>query len=512
MMRWITLVLGICTSFCISLWSQDLPLDRSSPRNTVYQFLYYTEEAHYAPEKAGLCFRTSPEVNPALVAEKFRQILNARGIEIPLHKLPDTRDYWDTLHLAQRVELPISIHGLFLTKSDSLWLFDETTTAKIPALFRETFPFGTDWLMALLPGMAEKEWLGLKAWQILGILVIVLLFLALHVLSTKLIEWLTQRLIHSPRVSTAQRKATHKMSIPLSWYVQLHVVQLLVPSLQLPMPLAHVIMLGLDMLAPVVLTFTLWRGVDLAMVFAAEKAEKTETTLDDQLVPLLRKILKVLTLGFGLVLVLRALNFNIAALIAGASLGGLALALAAQDTIKNMFGSLMIFLDKPFHIGHWILADGVDGVVEEVGFRSTRVRTFQNSVVYVPNGKISDMVVNNMGMRQYRRYQAMLGIEYGTPADRIEAFVKALRDLANEYPAAVQGQSQVHLFSFSASSLDIRFQVFLDVPNFDAELACREALMFSILRLAEQCQVGFAFPTQTLHVASLPTNGNANVR
>jgi MscS family membrane protein len=127
------------------------------------------------------------------------------------------------------------------------------------------------------------------------------------------------------------------MSIPLSWYVQLHVVQLLVPSLQLPMPLAHVIMLGLDMLAPVVLTFTLWRGVDLAMVFAAERAEKTETTLDDQLVPLLRKILKVLTLGFGLVLVLRALNFNIAALIAGASLGGLALALAAQDTIKNMF-------------------------------------------------------------------------------------------------------------------------------------------------------------------------------
>jgi MscS family membrane protein len=278
------------------------------------------------------------------------------------------------------------------------------------------------------------------------------------------------------------------------------------------MPLAHVIMLGLDMLAPVVLTFTLWRGVDLAMVFAAERAEKTETTLDDQLVPLLRKILKVLTLGFGLVLVLRALNFNIAALIAGASLGGLALALAAQDTIKNMFGSLMIFLDKPFHIGHWILADGVDGVVEEVGFRSTRVRTFQNSVVYVPNGKISDMVVNNMGMRQYRRYLSTLGIEYGTPADRIEAFVKALRELADQYPAAVQGQSQVHLFSFSASSLDIRFQVFLDVPNFDAELACREELMFSILRLAEQCQVGFAFPTQTLHVASLPTNGNANVR
>jgi MscS family membrane protein len=77
------------------------------------------------------------------------------------------------------VELPISIHGLFLIKSDSLWLFDETSTAKIPALFRETFPFGTNWLMALLPGMAEKQWLGLKAWQILGILVIVLLFLAL---------------------------------------------------------------------------------------------------------------------------------------------------------------------------------------------------------------------------------------------------------------------------------------------------------------------------------------------
>lgn len=511
MIRWTLLFLGLWAGFGASIWSQDLPLDRATPRNTVYQFLYFTEEAHYDLEQAGLCFRANPNVKPGVVAEKFRQILNARGIEVPLHKLPDSRDYWDTVHLAQRVELPISIRGLFLTKTDSLWLFDEASTAKIPGLFRETFPFGTDWLMALLPGMAEKQWLGLKAWQLLGILVIVLLFLALHIISTKLIEWLTQRLIHSPRVSTAQRKATHQMSIPLSWYVQLHVVQLLVPSLQLPMPLAHVIMLGLDLLAPIVLTFTLWRGVDLAMVFAAERAEKTETTLDDQLVPLLRKILKVLTLGFGLVLLLRALNFNIAALIAGASLGGLALALAAQDTIKNMFGSLMIFLDKPFHIGHWILADGVDGVVEEVGFRSTRVRTFQNSVVYVPNGKISDMVVNNMGMRQHRRYLATLGIEYGTPPDRIEAFVKDLRHLAETYPSAVPGQSQVHLFSFSASSLDIRFQVFLDVPNFDAELVCREELMFAILKTAEKLQVGFAFPTQTLHVASVPS-GSPNLR
>ena len=495
----------------LSLWAQDMPLNQSTPRKTVYQFLYYTDQAHYAPEKAGNCFSRIPNHHPTKLAAQFRQILDARGIEIHINQLPDNESYYDSLQHAHRVALPIPLRGLYLVKVDSLWRFDENSTAQIPGLFRETFPFGTDWLMSIFPEISEKQWLGLKAWQVIGILLIVLLFLALHLLSTKIIEWLTQRLIHSPRVSIAQRKATHKMSIPLSWYVQLHVVQLLVPSLQLPMPLAHVLMLALDMLAPLVLTFTLWRGVDLAMVFAAERAEKTATTLDDQLVPLLRKILKVLILAFGLVLVLRALNFNIAALIAGASLGGLALALAAQDTIKNMFGSLMIFLDKPFHIGHWIVADGVDGIVEEVGFRSTRVRTTQNSVVYVPNGKISDMVVNNMGMRQYRRYQAMLGIEYGTPSDRIEAFIQALREIADQYPAAVPGQSQVHLFAFSSSSLDIRFQMFLNVPNLDAELVCREELMLSILKTAEQLNIGFAYPTQTLHVASLPP-GSQNLR
>ena len=135
------------------------------------------------------------------------------------------------------------------------------------------------------------------------------------------------------------------------------------------------------------------------MVVLKRRAEKTVSTLDDQLIPLLRKFLKAVVLVLGAVWILSRLDFNVTALLAGVSLGGLAFALAAQDTLKNMFGSLLIFLDKPFQVGDWIQADSIDGTVEEVGFRSTRVRTFANSVIYVPNGKLSDMMVNNMGMR-----------------------------------------------------------------------------------------------------------------
>lgn len=169
-----------------------------------------------------------------------------------------------------------------------------------------------------------------------------------------------------------------------------------------------------------------------------------------------------------------------------------------------MFGSLLIFLDKPFQVGDWIQADSIDGTVEEVGFRSTRVRTFANSVIYVPNGKISDMMVNNMGMRKFRRFNTTLGLEYGTPAEKIQLFVEGLKQIVLEHPSTRKDYYEIHLNGFGAYSIDVLFYIFFEVPNWSEELKARQDVLFKVLELASSLDVSFAFPSQTLHIGSMP--------
>jgi MscS family membrane protein len=494
--------------FCLSLFqpitAQDFPLDQLSPQSAVYKHLYFLQEYVYYPEKAGEVFQgTSLEKNAEL-AIKLKQILDSRGIYVDIFLLPRDPNYTDSLSGRNRFVLSPELPAIALEKKGELWYYTNETAAKIPGLYNRTFPLGSGELMHLFPSLRTVKIIGLFAWQWIGIGVLLLFFLILHLLFTKLIEVFTARLIQSPTVPKAQRIATHRMAIPLSWFIQLHAVQLFIPALQLPVQAAHVVMLLFHLLGPLVLAFTLWRVVDLLMYFAARRAEKTETTLDDQLVPLMSKVLKVLVIGFGVVLMLRALNFNIAALIAGVSIGGLAVALAAQDTIKNMFGSLMIFIDKPFQIGDWIQASGVDGTVESVGFRATRVRTFANSLVYVPNGKLADLSVDNFGMRKFRRFRTIIAVEYSTDPEKIDAFVEGMKELVMAHPKTRKDYYEIHLNDFGDSSLNILFYIFFEVPTWSDELRARHEIMLEIIKLAKKLGVVFAFPTQTLHVASFP--------
>jgi len=486
------------------LAGQDFPLDQSSPQSAVYKHLYYLQENVYLPMKAGEVFPGTNKEHNAELAVKLKQILDSRGIYVDIFHIPRDPDYTDSLSGINRFILSPELPVIVLEKRGALWFYTAESAAKIPALYNRTFPLGSGELMHLFPALRQVKFLGLFAWQWIGIGVLVLFFLLLHLLFTKLIEVFTARLIQSPTVPKAQRIATHRMAIPLSWFVQLHAVQIFIPALQLPVQAAHLVLLIFHLLGPLVLAFTLWRVVDLLMYFAARRAEKTETTLDDQLVPLMSKVLKVLVVGFGVVLMLRALNFNIAALIAGVSIGGLAVALAAQDTIKNMFGSLMIFIDKPFQIGDWIQASGVDGTVESVGFRATRVRTFANSLVYVPNGKLADLAVDNFGMRKFRRFRTTVAIEYSTPPEKIEAFVEGMKARVLAHPKTRKDYYEIHLNDFGDFSLNIMFYIFFEVPTWSDELRARHEIMIEVIKLSKEIGVVFAFPTQTVHIASSP--------
>jgi MscS family membrane protein len=248
----------------------------------------------------------------------------------------------------------------------------------------------------------------------------------------------------------------------------------------------------------------LYRLVDLFTAWLDQKAQQTATKLDDQLVPLARRALKIFIVSIGTVFVLQNLNYDVASLVAGLGIGGLAFALAAKDTIANLFGSATIFASRPFQIGDWVVIGGsTEGVVESVGFRSTRVRTFYNSLISIPNAKVADAVVDNYGAREVRRMKMTLGLTYDTTTEQMQAFVEGIRAILKANTFIKQDGFEVHFNSFGDSSLNVLVYSFLRVPDWTTELKEKHNLMLEFMRLAESLGVSFAFPTQTLHVDTL---------
>lgn len=249
-----------------------------------------------------------------------------------------------------------------------------------------------------------------------------------------------------------------------------------------------------------------YRAVGVLEGIAAGYAEGTEGKLDDQLVPMVGRVLRVAVVTLGVVFVLQNQGVEVASLLAGLGIGGIAIALAAKDTVENLFGSLTIFLDRPFQIGDWVVIDGKwEGVVEAVGLRSTRIRTFGKSMISVPNGKVGNSTIDNMGQRPFRRQTGTLGIEYGTPPEKIEALVARMNAIVEEHPETWKGTVEIHFKDFGASSLDIMIYFFVDAPDWHRELQVRQAIFLAFMQAARELGVGLAFPSTSLYVEKLPT-------
>ena len=229
-------------------------------------------------------------------------------------------------------------------------------------------------------------------------------------------------------------------------------------------------------------------------------AARTETKFDDQLIPLIRQTLTVFIVLLGVLFVLQNLDVNVGALLAGLGIGGLAVALAAQDTVKNIIGGIAVLADRPLQVGDWVVIGEVEGTVEWVGFRSTRLRTFKSSLVTVPNGRMIDTVIDNMGVREFRRYDTVLRLQYTTPPEKVQAFVEGVRAILQANETVRHDYYFVELQSLSESSLDVLLYCFFDAPDWGAELRAKHILNLDILRLATELGVEWAYPTSTVHL------------
>lgn len=242
------------------------------------------------------------------------------------------------------------------------------------------------------------------------------------------------------------------------------------------------------------------RIVDFVMLVLLNRAAHANNRSDDQIIMFMKDIIKVAIGIFGLFFMLGAVfQLNITSLIAGLGIGGLAIALAAQETLSNLLGSFIIFLDKPFKTGDSISVENISGTIEHVGFRSTRIRTGDKSLLTVPNKKLVDSPLNNITASPYRRVGLTIGLTYQANASQIKKVVESIRALLMAHPE-LREDSHVNFLDFSPSSLDIVINYFVLTNDGDHLLTVREEINYQIMRIVEEQGCAFAYPTQTVYL------------
>lgn len=228
--------------------------------------------------------------------------------------------------------------------------------------------------------------------------------------------------------------------------------------------------------------------------------EKSESDLDDQLLPILRKAVKAVLWIFGIIIALSNSGFDVAALIAGLGIGGLALALAAQDTVKNIFGGIMVFIDKPFKIKERIKVNGMDGFVEEIGVRSTRLRTLEGRLITIPNGQFSDNAVENVTLEPTRKIVVNLGLTYETTPDQMDKAMEILKDIVEKNPK-LTNESLISFNSWGDFAMGILFIYYIVEP--DDILSAQTEVNLAVLRQFNEAGLDFAYPTQMIYKKEL---------
>ena len=273
-----------------------------------------------------------------------------------------------------------------------------------------------------------------------------------------------------------------------------------------PGGLIHTIIFsGLEVMLTISIALFAYYLVEVPTSWLHVQTEKTESKFDDMMVPIVRKSLRVTVVLFTLVSIAQSLSDKpVSALLAGLGLGGLAFALAAQDTIKNLFGSMVIFTDKPFGLGDRINYDGHDGVIEEVGLRSTRLRRLDGHQVTIPNGELANKSIHNISKRPFIRRIFTLGVTYDTTHEKVTRAKEILEDILKDHEGMdPKGEMlpRVYFSDFSSSSLDFKCMYWYHPAAYWDFMNFSEWVNLEILRRFNEEGIEFAFPTQTIHIA-----------
>lgn len=482
----------------------------ATPRQAVVTWVENLQQATWNPARATTCFDWSAgPAQPAKrqqVARDLLSVLDGQGKLVVYANLPAEADHVDETSGLRRVTLFPSLPEIFLEPGPGGWVVSGSTVAATDSLFRSTYLIPLDRMAQRLPEALQGDVFGVDLWRLVGLVLLILICVVLGRAAELLLVRGFRKLLNR-FIKDWDAAFEHQVLRRVNYLVAAGLGGMLLPNLGLPVRFNQVLFIGLKVTASVAAVLIVNSLADLVFDAWRRHAKDTHTKMDDQLIPLLQRAARMAVYLVGGLFVLQNLDVNVGSLLAGLGLGGLAFALAAKDTLANFFGSLTIFADRPFQIGDWVVIGSVEGTVEEVGFRSTRVRTFYDSLVTVPNSKVADATIDNMGRRRYRRFKVMISLTYDTSPLQMQAFVEGVRASIQASAYTRKDAGEVHFHSMNASSLDILVYAFFEVGTWTEELEGRHALQLEWMRLAQDLGVSFAFPTQTLHVDTLAGAG-----
>lgn len=394
------------------------------------------------------------------------------------------------------------------------WRFSAATVAVVEDLFtvaeekiplmatssdsKTTAPFQV-WFAHQWPKSLRAKHFLMPTYQWISLLLIAVVARLVELVGRRLLTWVTDKILRRTdpdfEESTAQVwKPVGRLANAAAWYEGAYLIGL-------PVEVVSIMLVVLKLVTIFAAVGAAFAVINLAAGYMNRRAKRTERKFDNLIVPVAATTVRVVVVAIAAIVAIATFIGTVpSALLGGLGIGGVAIALASQETLSNFFGSITVLFDRPFEVGDFVKVEGVEGDVESVGFRSTRIRTGMNSQVTMPNSKLAAAVVDNMGRRRYRRYLGRLGVQYDTTPEQMEAFCEGIHELIRRHPHTRKDFYAAYFNEFGASALEVLLIVFFEVPDFATELRERHRLLADIHRLAERLGVQFAFPTQTVHL------------
>jgi MscS family membrane protein len=352
----------------------------------------------------------------------------------------------------------------------------------------------------------EIEILGINIGRFVLFFIIVLLFQILRRLFVKIII----NTLHKLSKKTKNKLDDHLIDIvdkPLRTVVTLIGFTIGFNILNLPDNINHFVVLIMKTLFIFCFFWILYRAEEIINNFFINKFANNSEMLRG-ILPLLSKTTKVAIIIICITIVIQLWGYDIGAIITGLGIGGLAVALAAKDTLANFFGSLTIMVDRPFKIGDWIICAGIEGTVEDIGFRTTKIRTFSKALVSVPNYKITTDSTINWSMRDRRRIKYSIGATYSTSRKQMVEAVNSIRNMLIEHERIHNEGLMVYFDDFGESSLNIFVYCFTKTAVWSEYLEIRQDVNLKIMEIFENLNIEFAFPSMSIYLenedSSLP--------
>jgi MscS family membrane protein len=339
--------------------------------------------------------------------------------------------------------------------------------------------------------------LGNPIWRYLFILGVVILAM----ICMKFIDYLLDRKAHK----WASRKDSEVYSVmvdvvrkPIRLVITIVAIWLAVSPFEVPGNYQNLVNNLMLVLTAILVTFVLLKLVDLLIAVIKPRVQATESKLDDQLLPIVAKTLKIFILVVAVLVMMQNLGYNVTSLLAGLGIGGLAVALAAQDTLSNIFGSVAIFADRPFVVGERIIFDKYDGTVETIGLRSTKIRTLDGTLVTVPNSLVAKNAVDNIARRPTIKNLYTVTVTYDTSYEKIQLALEILREIFKNHPSTEN--YWVYFKEFGSHSLNILVIHWCKYTQYQQFLEATEEINLEMKRRFQEKGIEFAFPTQTLYL------------